>query len=307
MSEVYIGARESRSIAKTIGRSPSYLNQGMAELLRSACLSLGIKKTEQRQKLNFYVVSADEYEKLTDEHQRVMNKLSGHTNVHHLVKIDADQLGEVIRKVNDKYGGPRMDPKKYTTYKLKMNQALQKIVEITGKDKNTRVEAAKKPDNPYKAGDILKLQQYRLMSIPGQDKNNPIQYANTRISWAGKRMVEIERLVPRCDGNFWPNTQSAMTYFNNVIAWGIPSDGRPMYAGDPHGHFVPLLGNEDKLEWRTVMRHCWKTDRDLPARQEWTRYADHIYQGPAGHSPYSSRRADQPVLGYYYDYSGSRD
>lgn len=304
MSQVYIGARESTSIRKVIGRSPAYLNQGMSQHLRSACLALGIKKTEQRKRLDFYIVTADEYEKLTDEHQRVLNKLVDGANVHHLVKIDKDQLSQVIKQVNAKFGSGGMKPEEYAKYKLKMSEAIQKIVEVTGKDKNTRVEAAKKPANPYKAGDILKLQWYRLMSIPGQDKNNPVPYANTRISWAGKRMVEIERLVPKCKDNFWSNTATAMSFFNNVISWGMPSDGRPMYAGDPHGHFVPLLGNEDQLEWKPVVRYNWKTEEYKPVRQEWTRFADRNYPD---YDKYLDRKTDKPVLGYYYNYSGSRD
>jgi len=306
MSDIYIGARSSTEIAKILGRSPAYLNEGMSKLVRSACLLLGIKKTEQRRRLNFYVVSHEDYKRLTDDKHRLINNIKGEANVHHLVKIDKDKFSEVIDRVNAKHGGTGMDNATYKRYQTQMSTALSRIIEVTGADQNIKKKSQQLAPNPYKAGDIIAVRDY---DVPREHR--PRTWAYLRVRWAGKRHIELDRLGPKyAEHGFWPNTQSIRHEFKDVITWGLPKDGSPMYSGQPHGHFVPLRGNEDQLTWYPVGGYDRDTEQHTHHRYQWTRYARYVPgdrrdRHSEGH--YESRANPDAELGYFYNYEGSYD
>lgn len=311
MTDQYIGARSSSEIAKILGRSPHYLNEGMSQLVRSACLRLGIKKTEQRRRLNFYIVTGEEYERLTDDKHKLINNIKGQTNVHHLVRMDKSKFSEVVDEINAKYGGRRMDHKAYAHYQQKMTEALSKIIEVTGADHNIKKEAQKIGANPYKVGDIIQLDVYDLPHEVAKAQGYPA-WANLRVRWAGKRQIEVERLAPRfAEGGWWPNTESILTHFTGVIPWGLNDKGKIPWSGAPHGHFVPFKGNEHLLQWYPVGGRDWETKQITYKRYQWTKYGrwvpEHEHNRYNGKGHYESRACATAELGYYYNDRGSYD
>ena len=120
----YIGLRQSEDLHKLIGPT-STLNQGMSQILRMACLTKGIKKTEQRRRLDFYAVTPKQYQQLMNQKHRLMNNLKGQHNVAPLVAIDAVKMNKIIDRFNSKpkYQGG-MDPRTYKTYKTQLGKAL---------------------------------------------------------------------------------------------------------------------------------------------------------------------------------------
>jgi hypothetical protein len=301
---IYIGTRDFTAIAKIFGKSPPILNEGMSKLVRSGCLLLGIKKTEQGKRLYFYSVSKLEYKKLTDEKQRLLDTIKGNKTVHHLVKIEQEKFNKVFASVNAQYGSQRMDYKTYDTYKRKMAEAMSKIIEVTGADHNIRKKAQQIGVNPYKVGDILKIERDYNFPKEHQGKN----YCQFRVTWSGKRQIEVESLGPRfAENGHWPNTESIVKSFQGVIAWGLDNKGKIPWSGSPHGHFVPLKGNEALLKWYPVGQRDWETKEIKSKRYQWTKFAKVKWSPKSGLEGYDSLKCDNPTPGYYYNYNGSSD
>lgn len=308
IDNIFIGTRGSTAtMAKILGHNPSKLNESMSKLVRSGCLMLGIKKTEQGDPLNFYCVTPSEYKKLTDEKHRLLDTIRGDKTVHHLVKIQQEKFSRVIASVNAQYGGQRMDYKTYETYKRKMAEAMSRIIEVTGADLNIKKKAQQIGANPYRAGDILKIDRDYNFPKQHQGKN----YCQYRVIWSGKRQIEVERLGPRfVENGHWPNTESIVKSFTGVIAWGLDNRGKIPYSGSAHGHFVPLQGNEALLKWYPLTQKNWKTGESRPKRFQWTKFAQTRWSVPGqnfGTEGHDSLKCDNPIPGYYYNYNGSSD
>lgn len=301
---IYIGTRDFTAMAKILGKSPPKLNEGMSKLVRSGCLLLGIKKTEQGKPLYFYSVTKLEYKQLTDEKQRLLDTIKGHNTVHHLVKIGQEKFSKVLASVNAQYGGQRMDYKTYETYKRKMAVAMSKIIEVTGADHNIKKKAQQIGANPYQAGDLLRIEEDYNFPKEHRGKN----YCQYRVLWSGKRQIEVERLGPAfVENGHWPNTESIVTSFRGVIAWGLDNKGKIPWSGSACGHFVPLKGNEALLKWYPVSQKNWQTEETKPKRYQWTKFAKIKWSPNYGVEGYDSLKCDNPIPGYYYNYNGSSD
>ena len=290
--EVYIGARSSKNIATIIGSNPPSLNGKMSEHLRGACMQLGIKKTEQGQKLNFYVVDEDQYTKLTDHQEQVLERLKGNDPVHHLVKVDRDQLSNIIKQVNSKpnYQG-RMDYSTYEKYKRDMSNSLKQCVEVTGKDLNKKATPDRKPENPYKVGDLIRVGRGYGSAFTEGD------YATHRVSKAGKLYIELEAMRPKRlkDGGLWSNSEGAKECFNNVETYG------KLDQWSDHGHFIPYAGNEDDMHWVPMKKHNWDNEQTKPVKIIWTDFASNKWERDS--EKYRKQSTNKDVkIGYIYDW-----
>ena len=293
--EVYIGARSSKNIATIIGNNPPRLNGKMSEHLRGACMQLGIKKSEQGKKLEFFVVDEDQYTMLTDHENQVLEQLKGNDPVHHLVKVDKEQLGKIIDQVNAKseYKGG-MDYSTYEKYKRDMSNSLKQCVEVTGKDLNIKKTPDKKPENPYKVGDLVLL---------GREYDSPYsdgKYASHRVAKDGKLYIELEAMRPsQLEGcGVWSNSVSAKECFNNVETYGNIKD---QYAN--HGHFIPFEGNEASMHWLPLkQRRMWDNEQTKPVKIIWTDVASWDYNAKT----HTKQKIDQDAkIGYVYDWRPS--
>jgi hypothetical protein len=128
---IYIGTRiEHREMNELVGTSISRLNEGLSKNLRSSVMNKGIKKTEQGQKLHFYLVDEVQYQKLISETDIV------------LVRVDGDELGRKLQEVNSRYPR-RMDYGTSMKYKFELEREFENSVEVVGKDKNIRNKPTK--------------------------------------------------------------------------------------------------------------------------------------------------------------------
>lgn len=130
-NKIYIGTRiEHSKMNELVGTSISRLNEGLSKNLRSSVLKKGIKKTEQGQKLHFYLVDEVQYQKLTSETDLV------------LVRVDGDELNRKLQEVNSRYPR-RMDYGTSMKYKFELEREFENSVEVVGKDKNIRNKPTK--------------------------------------------------------------------------------------------------------------------------------------------------------------------
>jgi len=286
--EYYIGVRSDyNTMGKLLDRPMLRLNTGMANNLRTTAMRKGIKKTEQRQRLEFFIVDQQEMDNLLDDTWRAMQKLATAAECRPLVKVKADVFSDAINKVNSKpqYQGG-MDYKTHNKYKEDLAKSFDKALEVVGTDLNIRKTNPKLPDNPFKVGDLIPFQNYKDMwQHQGDDRKEGktyYKYANKRIAKAGKKFVEIERLeVKHVDNGEWYNSDSAVKHFNNVNAYGL-QDKDEDYNWQ-NGHAIPLDTNPDALEWVLVRDYNGK-----PKKFQWTKFASQdfdsdTYEDPSYH------------------------
>ena len=274
MKEYYIGVRSDfATMAKLLGRPMRRLNQKMANSLRTTAMRKGIKKTEQRQRLEFFVVDQQEMDNLLDDTWRAMQKMATAAECRPLVKVQADIFSDAINKVNSKpqYQGG-MDHTTYRKYEDELAKSFDKCMKVVGTDLNIRKTKPKLPDNPFKVGDLIPFKNHKKLFKYefdcGQD-TSPYIYANKRIAKAGKKFVEIERLeVKHVENGEWYNSDTAVKYFNDVRAYGLTDEDG--YAGWQNGHAIPLDTNHDDLEWVLVRDYNGK-----PKKFQWTKFASY--------------------------------
>lgn len=283
----YIGVRSDfATMGKLLERPMRRLNTGMANHLRTTAMRKGIKKTEQRQRLEFFIVDKQEMDNLLDDTWRAMQKLATAAECRPLVKVKADVFSDAIDKVNSKpeYQGG-MDYETHNKYKEDLAKSFDKALEVVGTDLNIRKTKPKLPDNPFKVGDLLPFQDWsNIWTHKGDDRKDDksyFKYANKRIAKAGKKFVEIEYLkVKHVENGEWYNSDSAVRHFNDVEAYGLKDkDG---YPGWQNGHAIPLESNPERLEW-VLDRNPWT---GKPVKHQWNR----IVRG--------SHKEEQPS---YYD------
>ena len=301
--EYYIGVRSDfDTMSKLLDRPMLRLNQKMANSLRTTAMRKGIKKTEQRQRLEFFVVDQQEMDNLLDDTWRAMQKLATAAECRPLVKVQADIFSDAIDKVNSKpqYQGG-MDRITYKKYEDELAKSFDKCMKVVGTDLNIRKTKPKIPDNPFKVGDLIPFQNYKKMwKHEGDDRKEGksyFKYANKRIAKAGKKFIEIERLeVKHVDNGEWYNSDSAVKHFNNVEAYGLQDEDG--YANWQNGHAIPLESNPDALEWVLVRDYNGK-----PKKFQWTKFASQefdsdTYEDPSYH--------DECIPAYCYAWE-SRD
>jgi len=222
VKEIYIGTRaDFNTMEKLIKKPLSRLNQCLAESLRTAALSKGIKKTEQKKRLEFYSVSEIDLKQLNDKATP-------------LVKVDKNKMVSSLTKVNGKYT-QRMDYKTAEKYKRELALAMSKCIEIVGKDKNIR----SKPTiftgkNPYKVGDWIRVYtKYGSYSHTARiAKITPKGYYCETPYMTHKNGVAI--------GNI-SNIDYAKHHFNNVTGYSNHMD---------FSFLIPYVGNEKRMKFR---------------------------------------------------------
>ena len=269
MKNMIIGTRLDYSdMNDALDRNVSHINQKFSKTLRKVAMDKGIKQTEQGARLEFYIVSDEEFAQFTSEGNDMLLKLAGKPTVRALISIDNDKMSANLQAVNSKseyQGGMKYDV--HQRYLMELREAMSDAVEKIGEDKNTRKKADAVAQNPYQVGDLVAINSY------GKAK----EYAMHRISKSGKKFVEIESLnVKGYDG--WYNSVSAKEVFENVTTWGA------INSMDAHGHFIPLKGNESQLEWKLSTKYDGK-----PMKVQWDKLTVNNDAEP----------------GYYHDYKGA--
>jgi len=141
---IYIGIRKDDELMNELGFQ-YHLNENLQKSLRTTAMSQGIKKTEQRRRLEFYKVGSIDN----------VRKLQQNKNINMLVYVDGTRLGEVLNSVNSKYPG-RMDYATAKQYKKELAEKLGVCLQKIGKDTNVRKEVSKTPDTIFKVGDWIK-------------------------------------------------------------------------------------------------------------------------------------------------------
>lgn len=227
--EIYIGTRaDFNTMEKLIKKPLRRLNQGLAESLRTAALSKGIKKTEQKKRLEFYSVSEIDLKQLNDKATP-------------LVKVDKNKMVSSLTKVNGKYT-QRMDYKTAEKYKKELATAMNKCIEIVGADKNTR----NKPrtftgKNPYEVGDWI------TKYFGG---NNMTHIRIWKITPKGYYYESPQMLDDNGNAIRITNLDYAKANYNGVHGFqSMDSDWT-----------IPYKGNEDRMSFRkcnTIVRLSW--------------------------------------------------
>tara|TARA_R110002153_G_scaffold28337_5_gene87609 strand:+ start:6254 stop:7168 length:915 start_codon:yes stop_codon:yes gene_type:complete len=287
--EYYIGVRSDfNTMGKLLDRPMSRLNQKMAQSLRTTAMRKGIKKTEQGERLEFFVVDKQEMDNLLDDTWRAMQKLSTSAICRPLVKVKADVFSDAINKVNSKPEYQRgMDHNTYSKYEQDLAKSFDNALEVVGTDLNTRKTKPKVADNPFKVGDLIPFHSYGdIWTHQGDNRKESktyFKYADKRIAKAGKKFVEIEFLqVKDVDRGDWYNTDSAVKFFKDVDAYGLQDDSK--YAQIKHGHAIPLESNPDTLEWvlerdaytGKPIKHQWNRIISGPTREQTREYLDEL-------------------------------
>lgn len=249
--EIYIGTRaDFNTMEKLIKKPLGRLNQGLAETLRTAALSKGIKKTEQKKRLEFYSVSEIDLKKLNDKATP-------------LVKVDKNKMMSALTKVNGKYT-QRMDYKTAEKYKKELATAMSKCIDIIGKDKNIR----NKPrtftgKNPYNVGDWITL-------------------------YHGGHSMSHVRIYKVTDKGYYYETPTLLDYNNkpirvtNLDYAKIHYNGVYGYQGMDSDWTVPYKGNEDKMifvKCNDIVRLSWRDARRIKTTGSVYKITDQKQQG----------------------------
>jgi hypothetical protein len=295
---------------ESMGRPVSHINQKFAQTLRKVAMDKGIKQTEQGQRLEFYIVTDEEFSQFTSDGSDMLLKLSGKEPVRALISIDSDKMSANLEAVNSKIeyrGGMKYDT--HQRYLRELRDAMADAVHKIGEDLNIRKKADAVGENPYKVGDYIYTS--KLAKVDGDDEQKLHFFASARVVKSGKRFVEIETPL-LMNELIWSNSESAKRMFKNTVTWNVD---RAKYAGDAHGHFVPEKDNEDVITWKTVK----KGYTSKPARFQWNKVLGDSLQEVQEliemrkqnmKRPVGKNVSDNSVVhgpGYFYNYDGCRD
>ena len=131
--EKYIGVRLSfEEIRTLLNRSVSRLNNSMSEHIRSVALERGLNKTLRGRRLEFYVVTEEEYNKLISPKMKTWAGLKN-VDFRPLICVDRSQSQQVVANVNSQYPS-RMNSELFRKYQKQMREELSLCVEILDND-----------------------------------------------------------------------------------------------------------------------------------------------------------------------------
>jgi hypothetical protein len=155
MKQFYIGTRSNWNTMNDVaGTSVSKLNTRMSETIRSAALKQGIKKTQDGKKLEFYLVSEEQLQKLTNPATATLAALKHGADWHPLIAVDKDIMVAAISQVNAKYGN-RMPRDVFAKYNAELLAGVESAVVKLAEDK--KVARAKYYNSEGLAeGDIIR-------------------------------------------------------------------------------------------------------------------------------------------------------
>tara|TARA_X000001382_G_C3139749_1_gene169152 strand:+ start:65 stop:955 length:891 start_codon:yes stop_codon:yes gene_type:complete len=292
---------------ESMGRPVNHINQKFSKTLRKVAMDKGIKQTEQGQRLEFYIVTDEEFSQFTNDGGDMLLKLSGKEPVRALISIDSDKMSANLQAVNSKPEyQTRMKYDTHQKYLGELRDAMADAVHKIGEDLNTRKKADAVGENPYKVGDYIYNSE--LVKADGDNEVRLHFFPSARVVKSGKRFVEIE--TPRLDGELiWSNSESAKRLFKNTVTWYLY---QAKYAGEAHGHFVPEKDNEDAITWKTMK----KGYTDKPARFQWNNVPGESLQQVQENVEKRKQNMKRPVginvsdnsvihgPGYFYNYEG---
>jgi hypothetical protein len=280
----YIATRASFGNMETaLGHPVSRLNQKLSVTLRQAAMSLDIKQnTKDGGRLEFYSVSDEDYARLIDPHQKLINLLKDDVSVRPLASMVTENLQKALAKVNSQYTG-RMDYKTHQKYLSDLKKATSALlIKLEDDVKPQREAKPKLAANPYKVGDLFTADwEY---SAPKEFE----KYANCRVARVSNAYVWLEYVGFKKEMNIsgaWSNTESAKKVFKKAKGYGKG-------GMDDHGHFIPLKDNQFAFEWVPV-----KNYKGQLVRQRWDKVAGYRVK----------HLGQKGEVGYCYSYTPSYD
>jgi hypothetical protein len=226
LKNYYVGLRADWSLVNRFcKRQVTRLNQGLADELRSASLLLGIKKTEQGKRLDFYKVDEIELGVLMQ------------TECRPLVKLTEFAVIEICEKLgNVKEPNAFNDYKKYANWKDRYKITYSKNMQVIGKDLNPPPKRSPKPVNPYKIGDLV----YEYKSYSSEHKLGRVckitessywlEYANLRNNVGGcisikDRLAKLKKMYKKVKTHYmddwrWSITIPYSANKDNIVFYG---------------------------------------------------------------------------------------
>lgn len=242
--EIYVGTRKNRNeVGEIIGRGVYSLNENLSKNLRGSVLKHGIKKTEQRKRLEFINITQDELNKFDKE-------------IIPLVVIDGEKLTKSIDEVNSRFPR-RMDYEIGLKYKEELELSMESSVTIIGKDTNFR----KKPNvlntkNPYKVGDWIVPEKYHNSRYRGYSKQVRIWKVTNKSYWIEEPFLtnnfgEVNKVVS--------NQDYSIRNYKNVQLIIDTHDGHR----EEWDWVVPFVGNETSFVFKKYESPFRVTEDDL--------------------------------------------
>jgi len=225
MEEYYIGTRlDWDSMENSLNRSVKRINQRSAKILRQGAIDNGIKATQQKIRLEFYVVTKDELDLLKTETNETFLVLQGKKQVRPLIEIEESKVSDVFRDINSQKD---------------LRSALAPLMVKIGEDK--KIQKPKfNGENPYKVGEWYKIEDDLSGKIIKYHAPFTGSYFNVKVTRVTDKTVFFRTI-------YLP------VYINNFTAWK-PQIADEQYNGveinKSRSMFtIPYKGNEDKIEF----------------------------------------------------------
>ena len=268
LNEMYIGNRLSHTdMAKALGRSVFKLNESMAKQIRSVALTKGINKTKKGKRLEFYVVTGEEFEKLTNSSSSSLIKLNKDIEWLPLIAVDKEKMSIGIDTVNSKKEySSRIKPEVYQQYKRDLLDALDGAVVKIQDDSKVELLKSNSNDNPgFKIGDMFQIKRFDFY------KDGIDEFVIARVTKINKKSLVYEVLELKewfVGYDQYEDEEPTTTQYNNIVFEGWNSwDGLTKTT-------VPFEGNEDqftvfpnrikvRLPYRNTKKYLNKLNVDL--------------------------------------------
>lgn len=253
LKNYYVGLRADWSLVNRFcKRQVVRLNQSLADELRGAALILGIKKTEQGKRLDFYKVDEIELGVLMQ------------TECRPLVKLTEFAVIEICEKL-----GSVKEPKGYSkAYWDRYKITYSKNMQVIGKDLNPPPKRSPKPVNPYKVGDLMYHGCYREQILARVSKVTESSYwvekANLVNNVSGYISVEdrlktLKKMYKRVKIRYKDDWEWSLQ-----IPYSANIDNIVFYGGDYKGHRVtksveayPQIVSEKDAYYKEKQEYYW--------------------------------------------------
>lgn len=229
---IYIGIRKNDQLMNELG-FPYHLNERLQKQLRTTAMEQGIKKTEQRKRLEFYSIGSMDN----------LKKLQNNKDLNLLVFVDGNKLNETLNTINKKYGS-RMSSDQYKEYSKELSDGFRVCLQKIGKDTNKR-KKVQSVDNPYKVGDW----------IPTPSK---FRYFNNRI------VSEMCRVYKTTAKSYWVEVPVMNDYMGGISCGKFARDtykgvngliNETNYQADENWT-IPYNENVDKMSFIQMDKLC---------------------------------------------------
>lgn len=231
-AEYYVSTRATHQEMSEVIPRVLRLNQSLANSLRDVAKDLGIKKTEQGKRLEFYSVNEEQLKTLRSESAKLIAALKGENVIHPLLVVDQKVMVDNLEKVNSKPEYTRgMSYRVHQAYKIELRKALANAVVRIGDDKNIKKEREKAPTHSYKVGDWISVYG-DYGSFKGNARITRVTKASywyeTALIWGGR----------------FSHVKNAVRLFKNV---NVEYD-----HGQEWNFTIPYEGNEEHFTFEPV-------------------------------------------------------